>query len=134
VHSDPESWPFAGSELLRHAISYFPDDLVVLTWDRALIVAPSAEMDGAEVTALAETADNALRVTGDVNLARIYGAATDVFRVPLVSAWSERTLSIIRDSYTALYNDAASSRAAIPEAAIVLLLLVEALIALLVRG
>jgi hypothetical protein len=46
----------------------------------------------------------------------------------------ERELSIVRDTYTALYNDAANSRGEILEAAIVLLIPVDIVIALLVRG
>ena len=36
-------------ELLRHRHSYFCDDLVVLTWDRALIVEPRGEADALDM-------------------------------------------------------------------------------------
>ena len=58
----------------------------------------------AEVTELRERVDNALQVTEDVYLARIYTAAIDLFRVAAVNAAVDRKLAIIRDTYTALYR------------------------------
>ena len=83
----------------------------------------------AEVTELTEKVDNALQVTEDVYLARIYAAALDLFRVRLVSNAVERKLAIIRDTYTALYEEASAGRAALLEIAIVVLIVVEILLA-----
>jgi len=84
----------------------------------------------AEVTELTEKVDNALQVTEDVYLARVYTAALDLFRVKLVSGAVDRKLAIIRDTYQALYDESASARAGLMEAAIVVLILVEIVLAI----
>ena len=179
----------ARQDLLRQSFSYYTDDLVVLTWDRAFIYEPRHDSDVAdvlevanaqllemryydelldaelprmydliertqrtmslfasqrfaklarrltalvaEVTELTEKVDNALQVTEDVYLARIYAAALDLFRVPTVGAAVDRKLAIIRDTYTTLYQEASAARAALMEAAIVVLIIVEIVLALL---
>jgi hypothetical protein len=180
----------ARADLLSRRFSYYTDDLVVLTWDRAFIYEPRRETDVAdvievanaqflqmryydelldaelprmydlveqatrrrtlgprrfaglarrlytlvaEVTELTEKVDNALQVTEDVYLARVYTAALDLFRVRAVSAAVDRKLSIIRDTYAALYDEAASSRAGLMEGAIIALIVVEILLAIFVR-
>jgi hypothetical protein len=180
----------AQADLLQRRFSYYTDDLVVLTWDRAFIYEPRRDTDVAdvievanaqflemryydelldaelprmydlveqatrrldrgprrfaglarrlytlvaEVTELTEKVDNALQVTEDVYLARVYSAALDLFRVKSVSAAVDRKLAIIRDTYAALYDEAASSRAGMMEAAVVILILVEILLALFGR-
>jgi hypothetical protein len=178
----------ARADLLRWQFSYYVDDLVVLTWDRAFIYEPRGESDVAdvlevanaqllemryydellddelpamydlvegarrglnvlaarryaglarrlytlvaEVTELTEKVDNALQVTEDVYLARVYAAALDNYRVPTVSAAVARKLAIIRDTYTALYDEASAGRSEIMEAAIVLLIVTELALAL----
>jgi hypothetical protein len=179
----------AKTDLLRQRFSYYADDLVVLTWDRAFIYEPRGDSDVAdvlevanaqllemryydellddelprmydlveatrsrwnvlaarryaelartlttlvaEVTELTEKVDNALQVTEDVYLARIYASALDLYRVPTVNRAVQRKLSIIRDTYTALYDEASSSRSQMMEAAILLLIFVELVLALL---
>jgi hypothetical protein len=177
----------ARRDLLRQSHSYYTDDLVVLTWDRAFIYEPRGDSDVAdvlevanaqllemraydelldaelprmydrvedtrrpgwrgparfaaearrlytlvaEVTELTERVDNALQVTEDVYLARIYSAALDQFRVRLVSAAVDRKLTIIRDTYAALYDEASSSRAGLVEWLIVALIALEVGLAL----
>ncbi len=178
----------ARADLLRQRFSYYTDDLVVLTWDRAFIYEPRGDSDVAdvievanaqllemryydellddelprmydlvetarrslnllaarryaglarrfytlvaEVTELTEKVDNALQVTEDVYLARIYAAALELFRVPTVSAAVDRKLAIIRDTYAALYDEASSARSEFMEAAILLLIAVELVLAL----
>ena len=85
----------------------------------------------AEVTELTEKVDNALKVTEDVYLARIYAAALNLFRVPKLSAAVDRKLAIIRDTYAALYDEASDRRSELLELAIVFLILVELILALL---
>lgn len=177
----------ARQDLLRQRFSYYADDLVVLTWDRAFIYEPRGDSDVidvlevanaqllemryydellddelprmydlvaaergklaplaarrfanlarrfqtlvAEVTELTERVDNALQVTEDVYLARIYSAALDLFRVKAVSAAVDRKLAIIRDTYSALYDEASSSRAELLEVLIVVLIVVEIVLA-----
>ena len=179
----------ARRDLLRHRYSYYTDDLVVLTWDRAFVYEPRGDTDVidvlevanaqllemryydelldaelprmydlveaarrrwslpgarrfadlarrlytlvAEVTELTEKVDNALQVTEDVYLARIYAAALDLFRVGTVSAAVDRKLSIIRDTYTALYDEASSSRSGLLEIIIVVMIAVEIILAVI---
>ncbi len=178
----------AKRDLLRQSYSYYTDDLVVVTWDRAFIYEPRGDSDVAdvlevanaqllemryydellddelprmyglvqatrstmnillprryadlarqlytlvaEVTELTEKVDNALQVTEDVYLARIYTSALDLFRVRTVSAAVNRKLAIIKDTYTALYEEANSSRAGLMEVLIILLIALEIILAL----
>jgi hypothetical protein len=84
----------------------------------------------AEVTELRERVDNALQVTEDVYLARVYAASLDAFRVASVSAAVDRKLAIMRDTYSALYDEASSRRAEILEIAIIALIVIEIVLAL----
>src|ERR1700733_1431482 len=84
----------------------------------------------AEVTELREKVDNALQVTEDVYLARIYTAAHELFRVTSVNAAVDRKLAIIRVTYTALYDEASAARSALMEAAIIVLIVIEVVLAL----
>jgi hypothetical protein len=84
----------------------------------------------AEVTELREKVDNALQVTEDVYLARIYTAAHDLFRVALVNAAVDRKLAIIRDTYTALYDEASAARSTMMEIAVIVLIVIEVVLAL----
>jgi hypothetical protein len=179
----------ATHDLLRHRYSFYTDDLVVLTWDRAFIYEPRGDTDVidvlevanaqllemryydelldaelprmydlveatrrrwalpgarrfadlarrlytmvAEVTELTEKVDNALQVTEDVYLARIYAAALELYRVPTVSAAVDRKLSIIRDTYTALYDEAHASRSEVLEIIILVMIGVEIVLAVI---
>ncbi|TDU31842.1 hypothetical protein DFR24_1225 [Panacagrimonas perspica] len=178
----------ARRDLLRQRFSYYTDDLVVMTWDRAFIVEPRGDSDVidvlevanaqllemryydellddelprmnewvrdvrtgsllrsprryaslarrlyglvAEVTELTERVDNALQVTEDVYLARVYASALDLMRVPKLSAAVDRKLAIIRDTYTALYDEASARRSELLEMTIVLLIVLEIVLAL----
>ena len=178
------------TELLRHRFSYYPNDLVVLTWDRAFVIEPSGDMDVAdvlevanaqllelryydelldaelphmygrveaarrrfrglgrrryaalahqlytlvaEVTEITERIDNALKVTEDVYLARIYGSALELFRTRTWGAAVDHKLAIIRDTYSALYDDAATARAELLELTIVLLIVFEVILAFVI--
>ncbi|RDI96941.1 hypothetical protein DVT68_19665 [Dyella solisilvae] len=179
----------ARQELLRQRFTYYTDDLVVLTWDRAFIMEPGDDSDVvdilevanaqllemryydelldaelprmydlveathnvanplaarryadlarhlytlvAEVTEVTEKVDNALQVTEDVYLARVYASALELFRVPHVSKAVDRKLSIIRDSYAALYEEASSKRGELLELAIIILIVVEIVFAVM---
>jgi hypothetical protein len=179
----------ARQDLLRQRFSYYTDDLVVLTWDRAFIYEPRGDSDVmdvlevanaqllemryydellddelprmydlvesarrassllssrrfaglarnlytlvAEVTELTERVDNALQVTEDVYLARIYSAALELFRVRSVSAAVDRKLSIIRDTYTALHDEGSARRAELMELLITVLIVIEVVLAVI---
>jgi hypothetical protein len=179
----------ARQDLLRQRFSYYTDDLVVLTWDRAFIYEPRGDSDVmdvlevanaqllemryydellddelprmydlvasarraasllgsrrfaglarrlytlvAEVTELTERVDNALQVTEDVYLARIYSAALELFRVRSVSAAVDKKLAIIRDTYTALHDEGSARRAELLELLIVVLIIIEVVLAVI---
>ena len=178
-------------DLLARSFSYYADDLVVLTWDRAFIYEPRRDSDVAdvievanaqlvefryydtllddelpsmydrveaarhvvsllasrrfahlarhlytlvaEVTQLTEKVDNALQVTEDVYLARVYSAALGLFRVPTLSASVDRKLAIIRDTYAALYAEASSRRSELLEITIVVLIVLEIAVTVVLR-
>lgn len=82
----------------------------------------------AEITAVSERIDNALVVTEDVYLARVYEAALAQHRVPTWSAGVHRSLELVRDAYTALNDEATSARAEYLEIAIVLLIAIDILL------
>jgi len=179
----------ARQDVLRQRFSYYTDDLVVLTWDRAFIYEPRGDSDVmdvlevanaqllemryydellddelprmyelvasarraasllasrrfaglarrlytlvAEVTELTERVDNALQVTEDVYLARIYSAALELFRVRSVSAAVDRKLAIIRDTYIALHDEGSARRAELMELLIVVLIVIEVVLAVI---
>ena len=179
----------ARQDVLRQRFSYYTDDLVVLTWDRAFIYEPRGDSDVmdvlevanaqllemryydelldaelprmydlvasarraaslfgsrrfsglarglytlvAEVTELTERVDNALQVTEDVYLARIYSAALELFRVRSVSAAVDRKLAIIRDTYAALHDEGAARRAELLELLIAVLIVIEVVLAVI---
>jgi hypothetical protein len=79
----------------------------------------------ADFTETIERVDNALKVTEDVHLARIYAAALELFREAAWRRGIERKLQIMRDTYAMLNDEAQASRAELLEAAIVLLIVFE---------
>jgi len=83
----------------------------------------------AEVTELTERVDNTLQVTEDVYLARIYAEALDLFRVHPVNDAINRKLTIIRETYTALYDEASASRSELLEILIAVMIVVEVVLA-----
>ncbi len=176
----------ARRDVLRYVHSYHPDDLVVLTWDRAFILEPGEDADVAEVlevanaqllelryydallddelprayavaaavrrgprltrrryaraandmralvseiTLISEKVDNALKVTEDVYLARVYASALELFRFRYWTLSIDRRLSLIRETYAALYDEAVATRAEWLEIAIVALILFEVVMA-----
>ncbi len=170
----------ARQDVLRYRFSYYPDDLAVITWDRAFLYEPRQDTDVAdvlemanaqllemrtydamlnaemprlqlvvgaprtplslltarhyarvarqlhtlvaEITLLTEKVDNALQVTEDVYLARVYTAAMGLFRVAAVGAAVDRKLSSLKDTYAALQHESAVARAEALELIIVILI------------
>ena len=84
----------------------------------------------AETTELVERTENALKVTDDVFLARIYAAALEVFRGRTWRAGVDGKLAIVRDAYTMLNGESQARRSEILEVTIVLLIVIEILQAL----
>jgi hypothetical protein len=83
----------------------------------------------ADTTELVERAENSLKVTDDVYLARIYLAALEIFRGRAWRAGVDRKLTLVRDTYEMLNGEAQSVRAEGLEWAIVVLILAEIVMA-----
>ena len=60
----------------------------------------------ADSTELVERVENALKVTDDVYLARVYSSALDIFRGRVWRGGIERKLAIIRETYAMLNDEA----------------------------
>lgn len=84
----------------------------------------------ADVTETIERAENALKVTDDVYLARVYAGAMDLFRAAAWRRGIDRKLEIMRQTYAMLNDEEQSARSHRLEVTVVLLILVEVAIAL----
>ncbi len=83
----------------------------------------------ADSTEIVERAENALKVTDDIYLARVYAAALEVFRE---RAWRydiDHKLGIIHQTYAMLNAEGMAVRNEVLEIAVVVLILVEIVIA-----
>jgi hypothetical protein len=87
----------------------------------------------AEITELVERAENALKVTDDVYLARIYSAALELYRGRVWRTGIDRKLTIIRDTYAMLNGEIQARRAELLEIAIIVLILFEIVLSLIRR-
>jgi hypothetical protein len=87
----------------------------------------------ADITETVERAENALKLTDDVYLARIYSAALELFRGRAWRAGIERKLQILRETYAMLNAEAQAARAEALELAIVILIVTEIFLAGLTR-
>jgi hypothetical protein len=185
--------PAARKELLPHRFSYYIDDLAIITWDNALVVDPSAELETdvqfilefanaqllelryydavldaelprmydrigttragtralvnrrftplladlqalvADSTEIVERVDNALKVTDDVYLARIYSACLEIFRGRAWRSGIDRKLGIIRETYGMLNAESQAARSEVLELAIVVLIVAELLLPVVMR-
>jgi hypothetical protein len=88
----------------------------------------------ADVTETVERVENALKVTNDVYLARVYAAALELFRAQAWRRGIDRKLAILRETYTMLGSEAQAARAEFLEIVVVVLILGELLLALMRRG
>lgn len=84
----------------------------------------------ADSTELVERVENALKVTDDVYLARVYSAALELFRGRTWRAGIDRKLAILRETYAMLNGEAQAARSETLEIAIVLLIVVELVVGL----
>lgn len=84
----------------------------------------------ADITETVERVENALKVTNDVYLARIYAAALELFREQAWRRGIERKLGILRETYSMLNAEAQTARAELLEIAIVLLIVIELVVAI----
>ena len=84
----------------------------------------------ADVTETVERAENALKVIDDVYLARVYGAALELFRA---SAWRrgiERKLEIFRETYAMLNGEAQAARSELLEIVVIMVIVAELVLGL----
>ncbi|MEO7711828.1 MAG: hypothetical protein ABIV10_02785 [Gemmatimonadaceae bacterium] len=84
----------------------------------------------ADVTETVERAENGLKVTDDVYLARVYGAALDLFRATAWRSGIERKLEIFRETYAMLNGEAQSARSELLEIVVILVILAELVLGL----
>ena len=84
----------------------------------------------ADSTEIVERAENALKVTDDVFLARVYAAALELFRGRAWRGGIDHKLAIIRQTYAMLNAESMAVRNEVLEAAIVVLIIVEIVLAL----
>ena len=87
----------------------------------------------ADVTEVMERVQNALKVTDDVYLARVYSTALEIFREREWRKGIERKLTIIRETYEMLDAEAQAGRAEVLEVMVVLLIVAEIVLALVLR-
>jgi hypothetical protein len=85
----------------------------------------------ADITETVERVENALKVTDDVYLARIYAAALELFRERAWRSGIERKLGILRETYAMLNSEAQATRAELLEIAIIVLIVAELLLGIL---
>jgi len=85
----------------------------------------------ADTTDVVERVENALKVTNDVFLARIYTAALQLFRAVPWRSGIERKLNIVRGTYAMLNAEAQAARGEALEAIIVFLILIELVLGVL---
>jgi hypothetical protein len=87
----------------------------------------------ADSTELVERAENALKVTDDVYLARVYSAALEIFRARTWRAGIDRKLGIVSDTYAMLNAEAQAARGEVLVVTVVALIFIEILLALVLR-
>ncbi|MBR8829731.1 MAG: hypothetical protein N5P05_001317 [Chroococcopsis gigantea SAG 12.99] len=84
----------------------------------------------AEFTEFSERVDNALKVIDDVYWNRFYTAILNVLRVNVWRAGVEHKLTLLRETYSMLHNEADAERANSLEWMIIILILTEIILAL----
>jgi virulence-associated protein VagC len=87
----------------------------------------------ADITEPVERVENALKVTDDVYLARVYAAALEIFRAKAWRQGIDRKLAIMRETYEMLNAEAQVARSELLEITIVVLIMAELALALLTR-
>jgi len=83
-----------------------------------------------ESSVLAERVDNALKLIGDLYLARVYSEASERFYLPTWDASISRKLDIIGNLYQVLTDRVNSSQAQMLEVIIIVLILIEIFLSL----
>jgi hypothetical protein len=87
----------------------------------------------ADSTEIVERTQNALKVTDDIFLARVYGAALELFRERAWRAGIDHKLGIIHQTYAMLNAESMAVRNEILEITVILLIFIEIVLALVLR-
>lgn len=88
----------------------------------------------ADSTEIVERTQNALKVTDDIFLARVYAAALELFRERAWRAGIDHKLSIIHQTYAMLNAESMAVRNEVLEITVILLILAEIVIAVMLGG
>jgi hypothetical protein len=88
----------------------------------------------ADSTEIVERTQNALKVTDDIFLARVYGAALELFRERAWRAGIDHKLGIIHQTYAMLNAESMAVRNEVLEIAVILLIVIEIVLALVQGG
>jgi hypothetical protein len=88
----------------------------------------------ADSTEIVERTQNALKVTDDIFLARVYGAALELFRERAWRAGIEHKLGIIHQTYAMLNAESMAVRNEVLEITVILLIVIEIVLALVQGG
>lgn len=83
-----------------------------------------------EVTEITERIENSLKVIDDLYLAKVYRAAVERFRIPRWQSSVQRKLALVQSVHQLVMDQIRSSRSLLLEAAIVVLIVVELVLAL----
>jgi hypothetical protein len=84
----------------------------------------------ADATELVERVENALKVTEDVYLARVYAAALKIFRGRTWRHGIDRKVAIVREAYSMLNDESIGRRSEMLEITIIILIAVDIVLAL----
>jgi hypothetical protein len=88
----------------------------------------------ADSTEIVERTQNALKVTDDIFLARVYGAALELFRERAWRAGIDHKLGIIHQTYAMLNAESMAVRNEVLEITVIVLILVEIVVAVVLGG
>jgi hypothetical protein len=88
----------------------------------------------ADSTEIVERTQNALKVTDDIFLARVYGAALELFRERAWRAGIDHKLGIIHQTYAMLNAESMAVRNEVLEITVILLIVIEIVLALVQGG
>lgn len=80
-----------------------------------------------------ERVENAIKVTDDIYLARIYAAALEIFRGRIWRTGIDRKLATLRGTYEMLNAESQAARSEVLELTVVLLIMVELVLAIFQR-
>ena len=88
----------------------------------------------ADSTEIVERTQNALKVTDDIFLARVYAAALELFRERAWRQGIDHKLGIIHQTYAMLNAESMAVRNEVLEIAVILLILIEIVLAVVQGG